>query len=49
MGIVPDKFIHITVRQQISLAKIKQNLININQSLYGPELDELANQVYQEY
>jgi len=49
MGIVPDKFIHVNVRQQISCAKIKQNLININQSLYGPELDDLANQVYQEY
>lgn len=49
MGIVPDKFIHVNVKQQISCAKIKQNLININQSLYGPELDDLANQVYQEY
>jgi adenylate kinase len=49
MGVLPDKFIHINVKGAASLARIKNNLIAINQSLYGPELEELAPQCLQEY
>jgi len=49
MKIIPDKFVHITVKKQHSLARIKQNAIQINQSLYGPELDDLSQKMYDEY
>jgi hypothetical protein len=31
------------------MARLKNNLISINQSLYGPELEELAGRCLQEY
>jgi len=37
------------VKQTASLARIKNNLIGINQSLYGPELEDLAAQCLNEY
>lgn len=43
MGIVPDKLLLLNVKPSASLARLKNNLIGINQSLYGPELEELAN------
>jgi len=49
MGIVPDRLIHLNVKPSASLARLKNNLIGINQALYGPELEELANQCLQEY
>jgi len=49
MKIIPDKFVHINIRKQHSLARIKQNAIQINQSLYGPELENLAEKMYDEY
>ena len=49
MGIIPDKFILLKVKPSASLARIKNNLIGINQSLYGPELEDLASQCLQEY
>jgi hypothetical protein len=42
IGIIPDKFVMLKVKQSASLARIKNNLISINQSLYGPELEDLA-------
>ena len=44
MGIIPDKFVLLMQKPSGSLARIKNNLIGINQALYGPELDDLANQ-----
>lgn len=49
MGIISDKFILLKVKPSASLARIKNNLIGINQSLYGPDLEDLANQCLQEY
>lgn len=49
MGIVPDRMILLNVKQSASLARLKNNLISINQSLYGPELEEIANSCLQEY
>lgn len=49
LGIIPDKFIMLKVKPSASLARLKNNLIGINQSLYGPELEELASQCLQEY
>jgi hypothetical protein len=42
MGILPDKLIHLCVRRSGSLARIKNNLMAINQQFYGPELEEQA-------
>lgn len=49
IGIIPDKLILLKVKSTASLARLKNNLISINQSLYGPELEELAQQCLQEY
>jgi len=49
MGIVPDKFILLKVTQSASLARLKNKLIEINHSLYGPELEEIASQCFSEY
>jgi SpoVK/Ycf46/Vps4 family AAA+-type ATPase len=49
IGIIPDKFVLLKVKNSASLARIKNNLIGINQSLYGPELEDLAHQSLQEY
>jgi SpoVK/Ycf46/Vps4 family AAA+-type ATPase len=49
MGIIPDKFVCLKVKDSASLARIKNNLIGVNQSLYGPELEDLATQCLQEY
>jgi adenylate kinase family enzyme len=42
MGIIPDKMLLLKVKNSASLARIKNNLISVNQSLYGPELEDLA-------
>jgi adenylate kinase len=44
IGIIPDKFVCLKVKDSASLARIKNNLIGVNQSLYGPELEDLAAQ-----
>jgi len=49
IGIIPDKFVLLNVKKSASLARIKNNLIAINQTLYGPELEDLAVQCLQEY
>jgi adenylate kinase len=49
IGIIPDKFVLLKVKQTASLARIKNNLIGINQSLYGPQLEDIADQCLQEY
>lgn len=44
MGIVPDKIILMDVAPNVSVARVKQSLLNANSPLYGPELDEVADQ-----
>ena len=49
IGVIPDKFILLDVKKSASISKVKQNLINANSVLYGPELEEVANQAFEEY
>lgn len=49
MGIIPDKMIQLNIKNGAAISRIKHNLISVNQSLYGPELEELAAQCLQEY
>lgn len=49
MGIVPDKIIKLDVKAATSVARIKKNLLDANSPLYGPELDEVAEQAIEEY
>lgn len=46
---IPDKFILLDVKKSASITKIKNNLIQNNTVLYGPELEETANQAIEEY
>ena len=43
---IPDKFILLEVKKSTSITKIKNNLIGNNSTLYGPELDDVANSAY---
>ena len=49
MGVLPDKFIFLRVKESAQLARTKNNLITINQSLYGAELEALAATCAQEF
>ena len=49
MGLLPDKFILLNIKESASLSRIKNNIIGINQSLYGPELEEMMSNCYKEY
>lgn len=49
MGILPDKFILLRVKYSAAIARMKNNLIQVNQSLYGNELEDLAANTYKEY
>jgi adenylate kinase len=49
IGVIPDKFILLDVKKSTSITKVKNNLIQANSTLYGPELDEVANQAIEEY
>jgi len=42
MGILPDKFLLLNVKYSAAIARMKNNLIQVNQSLYGNELEDLA-------
>ena len=48
MGIIPDKFINLNIREHTSLARIKQNMVTVNQDVYGDQAEDLAKRVYQE-
>jgi hypothetical protein len=37
------------IKPSASMARLKNNLISINQSLYGPELEDLAANCLKEY
>ena len=49
MKIIPDKFIHLNIRAESSLQKIKQRAYERNPQLYGDELDQTAMQIYSDY
>lgn len=49
IGVIPDKFILLDVKKSTSITKVKNNLIAANSTLYGPELDEVANMAIDEY
>lgn len=49
MGIIPDKFMLLNIKPQASVARIKNNLLQITPSLYGAELEDHANNSLQEY
>ena len=49
MGVVPDKFVHLGVSQNQSLSRLKANCAEVNQSLYGKELDDVAMSLYREW
>ena len=44
MGVIPDKMIQLQIKPSASIARIKNNLIQITPQLYGTELEELAAQ-----
>lgn len=46
---IPDKFILLDVKKSTSITKVKNNLIQNNTVLYGPELEETANSAVEEY
>lgn len=35
LGIVPDKFVHLSINEGVSLARIRQNCAEVDQQLYG--------------
>ena len=49
MGIIPDKFMLLKIKPQASIARIKNNLLQIAPSLYGAELEEKAANSLMEY
>jgi len=49
IGIIPDKFILLDVKRSTSITKVKNNLIQNNTTLYGPELEEVSAQAVDEY
>ena len=42
IGIIPDKFILLDVKRSTSITKVKNNLIQNNTTLYGPELEDVS-------
>ena len=49
MGIIPDKFVNVNIKKHNSLQRIKQNIVNTNQELYGDGADEVVAKVYSEH
>jgi adenylate kinase family enzyme len=49
IGVIPDKFIVLDVKKSTSVTRVKNNLIQSNTVLYGPELEDVANQAIDEY
>ena len=46
MGIIPDKFVNISVPKDVSVQKIKANLIERGVKVGGDDLDQLAEKCY---
>ena len=49
IGVIPDKFLVLDVKKSTSVTRVKNNLIQANTVLYGPELEDVANQAIDEY
>jgi adenylate kinase len=49
LKVIPDKFIHLNIKGEHSMAKIKQRAYERNPQLYGDELDQVAMQVFSDY
>ncbi len=49
LRVVPDKFIHLNVRQAQSLQRIQSQITIQNSAIYGSELQDLSVQVYADY
>lgn len=49
MNIVPDKFVYLNVSQATSITRIRQNCTEINNALYGQELENTAQSLYREF
>lgn len=49
LKVIPDKFIHLNIRAESSLAKIKQRAYERNPQLYGDDLEAAAMQIYSDY
>jgi adenylate kinase family enzyme len=43
IGVIPDKFLVLDVKKSTSVTRVKNNLIQANTVLYGPELEDVAN------
>jgi len=39
---VPDKLIHLNIRNSSSIQKIRQNIVSVNQKIFGKDLQDLA-------
>lgn len=49
MGVIPDSFILLDVKPLSSSTRIRNNLISNNTTLYGHELEQVANEALEEY
>lgn len=49
LGVVPDKILLIDVDADSTATRVKNNLMTAGSPLYGPELDEVAEQSIEEY
>jgi len=49
LGVIPDKIIQMRVAAGTTASRVKANLMAANSPLYGPELDEVAQQAVEEY
>jgi len=49
LNIVPDKFVYLGVTQAVSIARIRQNCTEINNGLYGQELENTAQSLFREF
>lgn len=49
LGVVPDKILLIDVDADSTATRVKNNLMTAGSTLYGPELDEVAEQSIEEY
>ena len=46
---MPDKFIHLNIREESSFQKVKQRAYERNPQLYGNDLDDTAAQICADY
>jgi len=49
LKVIPDKFIHMSIRPSHSIQKKKQKIHDEHPSIYGEELDRISSQIYSDY